>query len=162
MILMPSMEAILQMVGRLNYTWTNTESLLIYLIMALTGTSKDAAAVVFLTLNTSRARLDLIDRLSKLDSNSGTRDEVLQISASLKREGKLRNKFNHCIYSFDENGQLDSTQLMRIAEHGDDLRYGKVEPLDDRELQRIESSIAAIASVNRDIWAFIGRHGIKP
>lgn len=159
---MPSIDTVLLMVGRLNYTWTNTESLLIYLTMALAGTTKEAAVVIFLTLNTSRARIDLIERLSKIEKNREARDEVLQITAQLKREAKLRNKFSHCIYSFDDNGQIDSTQLMRIAEFGNDLKYGKVEPLDERELERIESSINAIVQVNKDIWAFIRRHGIEP
>ena len=65
---MAAMSDVLLRVGRLNYVWTNTESLLIYIIAHLLRVEKEAAIVVFLTLNTTRARIDLIERLSKLAS----------------------------------------------------------------------------------------------
>lgn len=83
---MAAMSDVLLMVGRLNYVWTNTESLMIYLIVHLLKVEKEAAIVVFLTLNTTRARMDLIERLAKLPSTSATdRKTILSIIASLKR-----------------------------------------------------------------------------
>ena len=159
---MPAMQEVLQLVGRLNYVWTNTESLFIYLIAHLMVTSKEAAIVVFLTLNTTRARLDLIERLAKLPStNSADRAKVLDFAKRLGREGRLRNKYNHCIYSFDETGSVASTQLMRIADINDDLRYGKTEALDAAEMARIEETIHAIGAVNKDIWSFLHLHRIQ-
>jgi len=159
---MPAMQEVLQLVGRLNYVWTNTESLFIYLIAHLMGTSKEAAIVVFLTLNTTRARLDLIERLAKLPSTKPEdRNKVLGFAKRLGREGRLRNKYNHCIYSFDETGSVASTQLMRIADINDDLRYGKTEALDDAEMARIEETIHAIGAVNKDIWSFLHLHRIQ-
>lgn len=159
---MPAMQEVLQLVGRLNYVWTNTESLFIYLIAHLMGTSKEAAIVVFLTLNTTRARLDLIERLAKLPSTSSAdRAKVLDFAKRLGREGRLRNKYNHCIYSFDETGSVASTQLMRIADINDDLRYGKTEALDAAEMARIEETIHAIGAVNKDIWSFLHLHRIQ-
>jgi hypothetical protein len=162
-MVMARIDKVLLLVGRLNYTWTNTESLLIYLIAHLMGSSKEAAIVVFLTLNTTRARLELIERLSKMKSvPDQTRETVLDIVAHMKQEAKLRNKYNHCIYAFDTNGELESTQLMRIAEFGDDLKYGKVESLDDEEIERIATSINQISRVNKSIWSFLNAHGIDP
>jgi len=156
------MQEILQLVGRLNYVWTNTESLFIYLISHLMGTSKEAAIVVFLTLNTTRARLDLIERLAKLpDVDPRDRAEVEAFARRLAREGKLRNKYNHCIYSFDETGERAFTQLMRIADISDDIRYGKIEVLDEAEMARINATISAITAVNKDIWRFLNAHGIE-
>lgn len=114
---MAAMSDILLMVGRLNYVWTNTESLMIYLIVHLLKVEKEAAIVVFLTLNTTRARMDLIERLAKLPSTPAPdRKTILSIMARLKKESKTRNKYNHCIYSFDEKGEIASTQLMRLVE----------------------------------------------
>ena len=159
---MPAMQEVLQLVGRLNYVWTKTESLFIYLIAHLMVTSKEAAIVVFLTLNTTRARLDLIERLAKLPStNNADRAKVLDFAKRLGREGRLRNKYNHCIYSFDETGSVASTQLMRIADINDDLRYGKTEALDAAEMARIEETIHAIGAVNKDIWSFLHLHRIQ-
>jgi len=149
-------DKLMLLVGTLNYTWTNTESLLIYLMSHLMRTSKETAIVTFLTLNTTRARLELIDRLAKLSTTPApTRDAVLDITRRMKGASRLRNKFNHCIYLFDEHGDLESTQLLRIAEFGEDVKYGKVENLDDEEIARIKATISEVGAINRSIWQFL-------
>jgi hypothetical protein len=50
---------LLLLVGRLTYSWAKTESLLIHLIAGLARVDKETAVVIFLTLNTTRARVDL-------------------------------------------------------------------------------------------------------
>lgn len=150
------------LVGKLNYTWTNTESLFIYLIAHLLNTNKEAATVIFLTLNTTRARIDLLERLAKIRSTSPeTKSAVLKMTSRMTREQRLRNKYNHCIYSFDETGSIESTQLMRIVDMDDNLKYGKVESLDDAEMKRIQATIDAVIDVNKSIWAFIKLKNIQ-
>tara|TARA_R110002124_G_scaffold63350_31_gene173341 strand:- start:15804 stop:16286 length:483 start_codon:yes stop_codon:yes gene_type:complete len=153
---MARINQVLQLVGQLNYVWTNTESLFIYLIAYLAGTSKEVAIVIFLTLNTTRARLDLLERLARVGSTQEpTREAVLGIIDRLKRESRVRNKYNHCIYSFDAQGEMSGTQLMRIAEINNDLKYGKSESLDENEMDRIRLAIENITVVNREIWEFM-------
>ena len=153
---------VLMLVGKLNYTWTNTESLFIYLIAHLLNTNKEAATVIFLTLNTTRARIDLLERLAKIRSTSPeTKSAVLTITSRMTREQRLRNKYNHCIYSFDETGSIASTQLMRIVDMDDNLKYGKVEALDDAEMKRIQATIDSVIDVNKSIWAFIKLKNIQ-
>lgn len=146
-------------VGQLNYSWTNTESLLIHLIAGLAEIDKETATVVFLTLNTSRARLDLVERLAKLDRIPDVvRQDVLAVTKDLSGKSHLRNKFNHCIYSFDaECGGLN-TILMRIADRRDDIKYGKTEPVDEREMSRLEIAITEIQQLNLQIWKLIRKH----
>jgi hypothetical protein len=146
-------------VGQLNYSWTNTESLLIHLIAGLAGVDKETATVVFLTLNTSRARLDLVERLAKLDRVSDVvRRDVLTMTRELSRKSALRNKFNHCIYSFDPQCGGVNTILMRISDRRDDIRYGKTEPVDEREMAKLEIAIQDIQRLNLDIWQLIRKH----
>lgn len=153
---MPAMSDVLLRVGRLNYVWTNTESLLIYVIAHLLNVEKDAAIIVFLTLNTTRARIDLVERLAKLPSSPAEESKtVLTLMTRLKRESKMRNKYNHCIYSFDENGDISSTQLMRLVEDEKEVRYGKVEQLDTKEIDRLEKSIREIVEISKALWVFI-------
>jgi hypothetical protein len=153
---MPAMSDVLLRVGRLNYVWTNTESLLIYIIAHLLKVEKEAAVVVFLTLNTTRARIDLVERLAKLHSTpAADRKAVLSTMARLKKESKMRNKYNHCIYSFDDKGEISSTQLMRLVEDDKEIRYGKIEQMDDREMDLLEKSIAEIVEISKALWAFI-------
>ena len=153
---MPRFQEILLLVGQLNYTWTNTESLLIYLIAGLAKTDKETAIIVFLTLNTTRARIELVERLAKMQKTpAACRQAVLAVTDKLTRQAKLRNKYSHCIYSFDESGTHGSTQLMRIVDGKDDVKYGKIEALDDKEMTRIHESIKDIGAINKDIWSIV-------
>ena len=153
---MPRFQDVLLTVGQLNYTWTNTESLLIYLIAGLAKVDKETAIIIFLTLNTTRARLDLVERLAKMAKTpQACRQAVLAVAEQLTHQGKLRNKYSHCIYSFDETGTRASTQLMRIFDSKDSVRYGKNEELDDNEMHRIGASIEAIRDINRQIWKIV-------
>ncbi|MCA1491887.1 hypothetical protein [Sinorhizobium alkalisoli] len=156
---MKKFHEILLLIGQLNYTWTNTESLLIYLIAGLAKVDKETAIVIFLTLNTTRARLELVERLAKLEKTPlARRQEILAVTQQLGREGKLRNKYSHCIYSFDETGDQASTQLMSIFDSKDTIKYGKIEQIDDSEIARINEAIEQIMRINKEIWAIVERY----
>ena len=51
------LDAILLRVGRMNYSWSNTESLLIHLLAGLAQVRQDVAVVLFLSLPSTRARV---------------------------------------------------------------------------------------------------------
>lgn len=147
---------ILLLVGQLNYAWTNTESLLIYMIGGLARTDRETAIIIFLTLNTTKARIELVERLAKMATvDPLLRKSVLSTTERLTKQSRLRNKYSHCIYSFDETGTRASTQLMRLVESKDSVRYGKVEALDEPELKRITACIASIQDINKEMWSII-------
>jgi hypothetical protein len=152
-------ERFLLRTGQMNYMWTNTESLLIHLIAGLSRTDKDTAVVIFLTLNTTRARIDLVDRLAKMPGRDpAERDEVLGCTRALARFSGIRNRFNHCIYSFDAEGS-PQTILMRIADRKTGIEVGRTEPIDADEVARVEETLTDLASLNRRIWAVVARYG---
>lgn len=154
------LQGLLLRTGTLNYVWTNTESLLIHLIAGLGGMSKDVAMVIFLTLNITRARLELVDRLAKLPCTpTDQRKAILALTHRFQKEAPLRNKYNHCIYSFDPAQGTVSTILMRIADRKEDLRIGRADRADAAELASIDAAIARIQSLNLDIWQTITRFG---
>ena len=155
-----ALDALLLRVGRLNYVWTNTESLLIHLIAGLARVDKDIAVVIILTLNTTRARLDLVERLAKMpDVAADRRAAILALTARFQREAPLRNKYNHCIYSFDPAGGELRTILMRISDRKDEIRMGKAEAADARERASIDAAIARIEALNADIWRAVAAFG---
>ena len=151
-----ALDDILLRVGKLNYTWTNTESLFIHLIAGLARVEKDVAIVMFLTLNTTTARLDLVDRLAKLPSTPDEhREKMLELTKRFRKESGLRNKYNHCIYSFDPDGGPPNTIMMRIADRKDRILVGRQEKADDREVANIDAAIARLSALNLDIWKAI-------
>jgi hypothetical protein len=154
------LQALLLRTGTLNYVWTNTESLLIHVIAGLGAMAKDTAMVIFLTLNTTRARLELVDRLAKMPGTPPEqRKAILALTQRFHKEAPLRNKYNHCIYSFDAAQGTVSTILMRIADRKDDLRIGRADREDATQLDALDGAIARIQALNLDIWGVIARFG---
>lgn len=148
-------QTFLALMGRLNYTWTNTESLLIHMIAGLAGVTKEVATVIFLTLNTSRARIDLVERLAKLDTQKpDLREEVLSLTRDMHKTLKLKNKYNHCIYSFDNEGRNASTILMRISDQKHKIEYGKSSPINSREITLVRETIQKTQTLNKSLWEF--------
>lgn len=152
----PQFREILLLVGQMNYSWTNTESLLIHIIAGLAGIDKETAIVIFLTLNTTRARLDLVDRLAKMNRiDESARDEILSITREMVRVLKHKNRYNHCLYSFDADGTQAKTIMMRIAETKNSIKIGKTQDLNSMEIDKIKQSIATIEAINHRTWALI-------
>lgn len=153
-------DRLILLVGRLNYVWTNTESLLIHLIAGLTGVSKDVAVIIFLTLNTTRARIDLVERLAKMEGRPiSVRDPILEHTQRLSRLSGIRNKFNHCIYSFDQETGNPKTILMRISDRKTDIKMGREDTVDEKALAEIEDIVAQVSAANQDIWRLISQLG---
>lgn len=149
----------LLLLGRLNYSWTNTESLLIHLIAGLSRTDKETAVVTFLTLNTTRARIDLVERLSKLERVAQEeRDAVLGVTRRIQQLSGLRNRYNHCIYSFDTKSGDLSTIRMRVADRRNQIKVGEMTPLDRETIDGVERSLAELAQVNNAVWDLIRRY----
>lgn len=153
-----SFDDFLLKIGRLNYTWTNTESLLIHLMAGLVGCDKETAVIIFLTLNTSRARLDLVERLSKLPRvDEEEREAVLAEAREMIRLSALRNRYNHCIYAFDPENGSTRTILMRIADRKKDIRVGEVHQIDDEALAEIDETLKKLANLNTRLWRLARR-----
>lgn len=155
----PDFDAFLLLIGKLNYAWTNTESLLIHLIAGLSGMDKDTATIVFLTLNTSRARIDLVERFSKMDRVKAERDAILTLTGRIQKQSALRNRYNHCIYAFDAEGGNPRTILMRISDRKDKLMIGQTNLLDQAAVDDIQAAIQELMAINRDIWRLIAEYG---
>ena len=150
----------LHIIGKLNYCWTNTESLLIHIIAGLARCDKETALVIFLTLNTTRARVDLVERLAKLERTGGReRDTVLPLVRELLSLAALRNRYNHCIYSFDRDNRTARTILMRISDRKDAIKMGQVQDLDEHALSEMRSAIDRLTELNASLWGAAHRLG---
>ncbi|MEN3794790.1 hypothetical protein [Fulvimarina sp. MAC3] len=151
-------DEILRLIGELNYTWTNTESLLVHLIAGLAAVDKEIATVVFLTLGASRARISLVERLAKMDRVEPERREaVLKAMRALSKGQKVRNHYNHCLYAFDRDNQPAMTINLRIAETRDSIRLDGSRRLDARTINDFHASLEQLRNTNQQIWEIIHR-----
>jgi 23S rRNA maturation mini-RNase III len=150
--------SLLALIGNLVFSWSNNESLFIYLLMILLRTDQTSAAIVFATLNTTRARLDLIHRLAKTQVTdraiSRTLDDLIERFNEFTR---IRNEFNHCMYKVSARGDITHTHSIRIIETRKRLQLGEVKPMDDARIKEMVATIQGLKQLNRDIWAFLPR-----
>jgi hypothetical protein len=149
---------ILALIGSLVSSWSNNESLFIYVLMILLRTDQASAALTFATLNTTRARLDLIQRLAKITIRDRNLDKALsKIIDRFNESTRIRNEFNHCMYIVDASGQITHTQSMRIVQTKDNLQFGEMKPMDDVRLKSMVKTTKDMTRINRDIWDFLPR-----
>lgn len=153
-------DEMLLLVGQLNYAWTNTESLLIHLIAGLAKTDKETAVVIFLTLNTTRARIDLVERLAKLErTDKNETESVLALTARVLKHSSLRNRLNHSIYAFDTESGTARTIMMRIADRKNEIKMGRSSDIDEVAMQEIEDAVTDMGDLNKAFWAHVSKFG---
>ncbi len=149
---------ILALIGNLVSSWSNNESLFIYVLMILLKTDQASAALTFATLNTTRARLDLIQRLAKIMIKDKALDRSLsKIIDRFNETTHVRNEFNHCMYIVDSGGQITHTQSMRIVQTRSSLQFGEMKPMDEARLKGMVKTIKEMTRINRDIWDLLPR-----
>jgi hypothetical protein len=149
---------ILSLIGTLVFSWSNNESMFIYVLMLLLDTDEVSAAIVFATLNTTRARLDLVQRLAK--AKVADKDLARQLDAIIRRFNectRVRNEFNHCLYSLNDRGEITHTHSMRITESKGRMQLGSVRALDDKRIDEMKGAVEELKVLNRDIWDFLPR-----
>jgi hypothetical protein len=149
---------IMALIGNLVYSWANNESMFIYVLMVLMNTDEASAAVVFTTLNTTRARLDLVERLAKIKIKDKSVQKTLErIITQFNELTKLRNEFNHCMYTLNERGEITHTHSIRMQEVKGKLQLGVVRKMDDARVNDILAAIRDMTKLNREIWDFLPR-----
>jgi hypothetical protein len=149
---------ILALIGNLVFSWSNNESMFIYVLMVLLETDEVSAAIVFATLNTTRARLDLVQRLATAKINDRPMAKTLdKIITRFNESTRIRNEFNHCMYTVNERGEITHTHAMKIKESRGRLTLGELRPMDDARIAELVKAVADLKTLNRDLWDLLPR-----
>jgi hypothetical protein len=149
---------IMALIGNLVYSWANNESMFIYVLMILMNTDEPSAAVVFTTLNTTRARLDLVERLARIKIGDKSIQKALErIIGQFNELTKLRNEFNHCMYTLNERGEITHTHSIRMQDVKGKLQLGVIRKMDDARINDILAAVRDMTKLNREIWDFLPR-----
>jgi DNA integrity scanning protein DisA with diadenylate cyclase activity len=152
----PQRTEVLALIGNLVFTWSNNESMFIYVLMLLLRVDFSSAAITFVSLNTTRARLDLIRRLAKAKcTNPATVRKLERLIQRFNDCTKVRNDFNHCIYQLDRDGRITHTSVLRLVEDKQGIRFADVRPVDHKRLTEVAATIRKLTALNRDLWAFL-------
>jgi len=149
---------VLTLIGNLVYSWSNNESMFLYVLMLLMNTDEASATVVFATLNTTRARIELIERLAKIKIvDKMIAKNLERLVGRFNELTKVRNEFNHCLYTVDSVGEITDTQSIKVQEVRGMLQLGTARKMDDARINEMLGSIRALARLNREIWDFLPR-----
>jgi hypothetical protein len=149
---------ILALIGNLVFSWSNNESMFIYVLMILLETDEVSAAIVFATLNTTRARLDLVQRLAKAKLRDPDTAKVLQkLIDRFNTCTRIRNEFNHCMYTVSDRGDITHTHAMKIRETAGQLVLGEVRAMDDNRIQELIKTVNNLKKLNRELWDILPR-----
>ena len=147
---------IMSLIGTLIMSWSNNESMFVYVLMVLLDVDDVSAALVFTSLNTTRARLDLVRRLASVKIRDPA---VAQAFTRLLRRfdtcTRVRNEFNHCVYNLDGKGEIVTTHIMRVQESRGQLSLGATRAMDEARVRELSDVIRQLKRLNRDIWAFL-------
>jgi hypothetical protein len=147
---------IMALIGNLVFSWSNNESVFIYVLMELLNTDFQSAAVTFISLNTTRARLDHIRRLAKISiKDDKLRRRLERLIERFNDCTKVRNEFNHCIYQVDDGGNITHTHSLRVTEKKGELQLGEIKAFDDRRYEEINRTIRKLTVLNRDLWSYL-------
>lgn len=84
--------------------------------------------------------------------------ELLNLTSRLTRLQSVRNRYNHSIWSFEEDGSI-STILMRIADRRDRIHMGRKQNLGEKELAKLDQDLQTLSTLNRDMWQFLQSYG---
>jgi hypothetical protein len=149
---------LLTLLGDLVFSWSNNESLLIYVLMILLETDEQSAAITFATLNTTRARMDLMRRLLLLKvRDAAVRSAAEDIAERFNEANKVRNELMHATYSVSTDGEITHTQLMRFVEKRGHISFGDRQAIDQKRLESITKTCADLRRLNRDLWDLLPR-----
>ena len=147
---------VLRLIGNLVFSWSNNESMFIYILMLLLETDFKSAAIVFITLNTTRARLDLIRRLAKSKLNEPkTVRKIERLIDRFNRCTRIRNEFNHCIYQLNEQGEITHTNALRITESKESIEIALTKEMDEARIREMSNAIKRLKTINKDLWKFL-------
>lgn len=149
---------LMTLIGQLAFSWSNNESLLIYVLMLLLKTDERSAAVVFSTLNTTRARLDLVRRLSLLHLHDrAVRAEIDKTIELFNDANRIRNEFMHAMYLVNEKGEITHTQMLRFIERKGRVSFGDRQPIDAKRLRTLIDVDDGLRRLNRQLWDLLPR-----
>jgi hypothetical protein len=126
--------------------------------MLLLDTNEAAAAIVFSTLNTTRARLDLVQRLAKISlRDKALKAELDEIVDAFSASTRLRNDLSHATFVIGDGGEITHTQSMKLEERKGQLRFGIRRTIDQQRLDEIAAAVRGLYTLNRRIWDLLPR-----
>lgn len=157
------------LIGQLIIHWSNSESVLLRILMALIGNEGGKAQTVFYSHKNTNGRLDLIMTLtrSSISDKFLVKDVEVAIS-TFKGMSRTRNFFAHSMYDYNINGQMLGATGVIFDNQTGVFRWDS-KPFNAQTLNEINDANTRSIELNRSLWklalkidAYFGRKPTLP
>ncbi len=144
-------------IGGLVIAWANAESVFLALLQLLMKETERTAGIVWYSLRTTQARLDLVTKLARERFEDGRLAKEIEERVNLfKGPSGTRNFFCHATYGYAENMQLSTVHGVSLAQDGSPLRFTN-KWLDLAAMNEIGSATVDLINLNADLWETVER-----
>lgn len=144
-------------IGGLVIAWSNNESVFLAILQALVGGSVYSAAIVWHSIRTTNARLDLISKLCREQIKDT--EIISELDASIKAFKNLssaRNFYCHATYEYDADLFLISATGVTLNQESHPININK-KRLERAVINEITHATLELARMNAGTWKLVAR-----
>lgn len=143
-------------IGGLMIAWSNNESVFMAMLQALVGDTAHTATLIWHSHRTSRARMELLDKLAReqLQKHPDLVSEIQWAIKAFKGLSRLRNYLAHATYHYDDQMRLHSTFGVAYNDDGAPLK-AEQKLLDAATMNEIGHATIQLATLNAEFWALV-------
>lgn len=153
--------AFLTSIGSLVVNWANNESVFLAMLQLFLVGGKNSAAIVWQSLRTSNARLELVDRLCRERvKDTELLSEITEAISHFRGLSRIRNFYCHATYRYDSELNLDSVSSVTSPQEGHPL-VSKTKRMDRATLNEIGHASIELMKFNRRLWVIVERLQIE-
>lgn len=140
-------------VGTLIATWANTESLFCGLFQHAADLSRDNAAIIFFSLSSNYARMDMLRALVEANMTGPDQTTAIELIQRMKGPTRTRNDLAHCEYDLDVQ-TLDYRGTYAFSREKKTTTH---RPLDNGRINEITHAVQTLNTLNGELLRFIPR-----
>lgn len=153
-----SQQGLVDLIGRLVLIGSNSDGLLIRVLMLLLGTDEQSAALVHSAMSRPQTRLELVRRLALLRvTDLSIRRSLDSMIDRMGDAQRRRDAFLNAIYSIDEHGEVTHAQMMRFVEKEGRPSFGDHQPIDRSRIDELQQMEKELRVLNQTLEDFLPR-----
>jgi hypothetical protein len=144
-------------IGGLMIGWSNNESVFMAMLQCLIGGGTHSASIVWHSIRTTQARLDLIYKLSREQiKDQSLLDEMQVAIRNFKGLSGVRHFFAHATYGYSDDLKLASASSVTLTADGYPHKSER-KVFDLATINEINHATLELAKINQRLWDLVIR-----
>ncbi|MCA0424172.1 MAG: hypothetical protein LCH61_12770 [Proteobacteria bacterium] len=142
-------KTIYEMVGYIMTHASNNESLVIYYLKFLIGTTDANAEIIFYSFNNLASRVELVKRLIHQNLREDLKERTKKIFKRLESLNTTRNELAHCIYDINETGYVIGTYRARFSSSKSQNKFRDYKKFDQARYNELKNCGDSFSELNK-------------